>query len=69
LHALLERLRYGARLQNVQFVDSLWEGLTDPVWFFVTDWLAILLVSRGYSPQDSLLAFWIPFLAADIGNG
>src|SRR6478672_1435764 len=24
-------MRYGARLQNVQFVDSLWEGLTDPV--------------------------------------
>ncbi len=42
--------------------------LTDPVWFFVTDWLAILLVAKGYSPQDSLLAFWIPFLAADIGN-
>lgn len=42
--------------------------LTDPVWFMLTDWLAILLVSRGYSPEDSLLAFWIPFLAADIGN-
>jgi ACS family hexuronate transporter-like MFS transporter len=42
--------------------------LTDPVWFFVTDWLAILLVSKGYSPKDSLLAFWIPFLAADVGN-
>jgi ACS family hexuronate transporter-like MFS transporter len=42
--------------------------LTDPVWFFVTDWLAILLVAKGYSPRDSLLAFWIPFLAADIGN-
>lgn len=24
-------MRYGARLQHVQFVDSLWEGLTDPV--------------------------------------
>ena len=42
--------------------------LTDPVWFMITDWLAILLVARGYSPKDSLLAFWIPFLAADIGN-
>ena len=42
--------------------------LTDPVWFFVTDWLAILLVAKGYSPKDSLLAFWIPFLAADVGN-
>jgi ACS family hexuronate transporter-like MFS transporter len=44
------------------------KALTDPVWFFVTDWLAILLVARGYSPQDSLIAFWIPFLAADVGN-
>jgi ACS family hexuronate transporter-like MFS transporter len=34
----------------------------------ITDWLAILLVARGYSPEDSLLAFWIPFLAADVGN-
>jgi len=42
--------------------------LTDPVWFFVTDWFAIFLLSKGYSPKDSLLAFWIPFLAADIGN-
>ena len=24
-------MRYGARLQNVAFVDALWEGLTDPV--------------------------------------
>ena len=44
------------------------KSLTDPVWFFVTDWFAILLTSKGYSPEDSLLAFWIPFLAADIGN-
>src|ERR1051326_9134076 len=42
--------------------------LTDPVWFFVTDWFAILLTSKGYSPEDSLMAFWIPFLAADVGN-
>ncbi len=42
--------------------------LTDPVWFLITDWLAILLVARGYSPKDNLLAFWVPFLAADVGN-
>jgi ACS family hexuronate transporter-like MFS transporter len=44
------------------------KSLTDPVWFFVTDWFAIYLVAKGYRPEDSLLAFWIPFLAADIGN-
>jgi ACS family hexuronate transporter-like MFS transporter len=42
--------------------------LTDPVWFFITDWFAIYLVSKGYNPEQSLLAFWVPFLAADIGN-
>lgn len=42
--------------------------LTDPVWFFITDWFAILLVSKGHKLEESLLAFWIPFLAADIGN-
>ncbi len=42
--------------------------LTDPVWFFVTDWFAIFLVSKGHKLEESLLAFWIPFLAADIGN-
>jgi len=44
------------------------KSFTDPVWFFVTDWFAIYLVSRGFRPEESLLAFWVPFLAADIGN-
>ncbi len=42
--------------------------LTDPVWFFITDWFAIFLVSRGFKLEDSLFAFWVPFLAADAGN-
>jgi MFS transporter, ACS family, hexuronate transporter len=41
---------------------------TDPVWFFVTDWFAIYLVSRGFSMEQGLLAFWVPFIAADAGN-
>ena len=41
---------------------------TDPVWFFITDWFAIYLVSRGHSLEQGLLAFWVPFLAADAGN-
>jgi ACS family hexuronate transporter-like MFS transporter len=44
------------------------KALSDPVWFFITDWFAVYLVSRGFSLETSLLAFWIPFLAADIGN-
>lgn len=43
-------------------------GLTDPVWFFVTDWFAIYLVSKGFTVADTLVGFWAPFLAADAGN-
>jgi MFS transporter, ACS family, hexuronate transporter len=42
--------------------------LTDPVWFFITDWFAIFLVSKGFKLEESLMAFWVPFLAADVGN-
>ena len=42
--------------------------LTDPVWFFITDWFPIYLVSKGINPELGLLAFWIPFVAADLGN-
>jgi len=44
------------------------KALTDPVWFFITDWFAVYLVARGFRLEDSLLAFWVPFLAADLGN-
>jgi MFS transporter, ACS family, hexuronate transporter len=43
-------------------------ALTDPVWFFITDWFAIYLVSKGFSVQNALIGFWVPFLAADLGN-
>jgi MFS transporter, ACS family, hexuronate transporter len=41
---------------------------TDPVWFFVTDWFPIYLVVKGVELQNSLIAIWIPFVAADLGN-
>jgi len=41
---------------------------TDPVWFFITDWFAIYLVSKGFKLEESLMGFWVPFLAADLGN-
>jgi MFS transporter, ACS family, hexuronate transporter len=44
------------------------KGLTDPVWFFITDWFAIYLVSRGFKLENTLLGFWVPFVAADLGN-
>lgn len=43
-------------------------SFTDPVWFFITDWFAIYLASKGFKLEETLLAFWIPFIAADLGN-
>jgi len=42
--------------------------MTDPIWFFITDWFAIYLVAKGINPERALIAFWIPFVAADLGN-
>jgi ACS family hexuronate transporter-like MFS transporter len=44
------------------------KGLTDPVWFFITDWFPIYLVAKGISLKSGLMAIWIPFLATDLGN-
>jgi ACS family hexuronate transporter-like MFS transporter len=44
------------------------KGLTDPVWFFITDWFPIYLVAKGIPLKSGLIAVWIPFLAADLGN-
>jgi ACS family hexuronate transporter-like MFS transporter len=44
------------------------KALTDPVWFFITDWFAIYLVSKGFQLESTLLGFWVPFIAADLGN-
>jgi len=44
------------------------KAFTDPVWFFVTDWFPIYLVAKGISLKSGLIAVWIPFIAADLGN-
>jgi ACS family hexuronate transporter-like MFS transporter len=63
------RLSYGTLFRLPQtWGIVLGKSLTDPVWFFITDWFAIYLVARGYRLEESLLAFWVPFLAADLGN-
>ncbi|HZP17470.1 MAG TPA: MFS transporter [Terriglobales bacterium] len=43
-------------------------ALTDPVWFFVTDWFPIYLVAKGIDLRSGFLAVWVPFIAADLGN-
>jgi ACS family hexuronate transporter-like MFS transporter len=44
------------------------KSFTDPVWFFVTDWFPIFLVAKGYKLEEALIGFWVPFIAADLGN-
>jgi MFS transporter, ACS family, aldohexuronate transporter len=64
-----DRLPYAALLRFPQtwgYIIS--KTFTDPVWFFITDWFAIYLVSRGFKLEESLVGFWVPFLAADLGN-
>lgn len=43
-------------------------SFTDPVWFFITDWFPIYLVAKGIELRNGLVAVWIPFIAADVGN-
>ena len=43
-------------------------SFTDPVWFFIADWFPIYLVAKGISLRSGLIAIWIPFIAADLGN-
>jgi ACS family hexuronate transporter-like MFS transporter len=43
-------------------------AFTDPVWYFVTDWFPIYLVAKGIDLRNGLIAIWVPFLAADLGN-
>src|SRR4051794_5550721 len=44
------------------------KAFTDPVWYFVTDWFPIYLVAKGIDLRSGLLAVWVPFIAADLGN-
>jgi len=41
---------------------------TDPIFFFIADWFPIYLVAKGISLKSGLIAVWIPFIAADLGN-
>src|SRR5207248_3005131 len=39
-----------------------------PVWLFITDWFPLYLVAKGISLKSELIAVWIPFIGADLGN-
>ena len=42
--------------------------LLDPYWFLMAEWFALYLVSKGFEIEQSVLGFWAPFLAGDLGN-
>jgi ACS family hexuronate transporter-like MFS transporter len=42
--------------------------LLDPFWYFISEWFALFLLSKGFSLERSVLGFWMPFVAADLGN-
>ncbi len=44
------------------------KSMTDPIWFFITEWFGIYLVTKGFDLDKSLLGWWSIFIAADIGN-
>lgn len=44
------------------------KAFTDPVFFFIADWFPIYLVAKGIELRNGLLAVWVPFIAADLGN-
>lgn len=42
--------------------------LLDPYWFFISEWFPLYLMSRGHNIEQSILGFWAPFVAGDLGN-
>jgi ACS family hexuronate transporter-like MFS transporter len=73
-HAVVERHKgKGAPWLKLFTLPQTWgiilsRTLTDPVWFFVMDWFAIYLVSKGFRLEDTLLGFSGPYIAGDLGN-
>jgi MFS transporter, ACS family, hexuronate transporter len=69
----IETSQKGIRWRDLLKLRQTWgtiisKALTDPVWFFVTDWFPVYLVAKGISLKSGLIAVWVPFLAADLGN-
>ncbi len=61
------------RLRDLLKLPQTWgtiiaKSFTDPVWFFIADWFPIYLVAKGIALKSGLIAVWIPFIAADLGN-
>jgi MFS transporter, ACS family, aldohexuronate transporter len=63
------RPAWGALLQLPQTWGAIAaKTLTDPVWFFIADWFPLYLIAKGIPVKTGLIAFWVPFIGADLGN-
>jgi ACS family hexuronate transporter-like MFS transporter len=63
------QLRWGGLLKLPQtWGVIIARSFTDPVFFFIADWFPIYLVAKGIELKSGLIAIWIPFIAADLGN-
>ncbi len=63
------RLSWGALLKLPQTWGAIAaKTLTDPVWFFIADWFPLYLIAKGIPVKTGLIAFWVPFIGADLGN-
>ena len=68
-HAGKVRLRWSDLLKLPQTWGTIIaKTLTDPVFFFITEWFPIYLVAKGIELKSGLIAVWIPFIAADVGS-
>lgn len=68
-HAGKVRLRWRDLLKLPQTWGTIIaKTLTDPVFFFITEWFPIYLVAKGIELKSGLIAVWIPFIAADVGS-
>jgi len=70
---LPDTAKHRARWRDLLKLPQTWgtiasKALTDPVWFFITDWFPVYLVAKGISLRSGLIAVWIPFIGADLGN-
>jgi MFS transporter, ACS family, hexuronate transporter len=71
--AIEERPKFRLRWSELLKIPQTWgvivaRTFTDPVWFFITDWFPIYLIAKGFDLRGSLIAVWVPFIAADLGN-
>ena len=68
-HAGKVRLRWRDLLKLPQTWGTIIaKTLTDPVFFFITEWFPIYLVAKGIELKSGLIAVSIPFITADVGS-